>query len=121
MIRAPRKSHHSAALRQTSYACRFAAGYAHFYAAINSRNARAGQGLRAAPHVMVSVVVVGPGGQSYVFDETARAAVWHRSFSNAAAGIRQQRWAETSSSRKDLHGDAGVSFCIRAAANWKRP
>ena len=35
MTRAPRSSRHSAALRQTSYAYRFAAGYAPFYAAIN--------------------------------------------------------------------------------------
>jgi hypothetical protein len=36
MTRAPRSFRHSAALRQTSYAYHFAAGYARFYVAIHN-------------------------------------------------------------------------------------
>jgi hypothetical protein len=44
------------------------------------------------------VIVAGSAGQIYVFDETTRAVVWHRSFTNAAASIRQQLWTHASCS-----------------------
>jgi S-adenosylmethionine synthetase len=52
------------------------------------------------------VIVAGSAGQIYAFDETTRAVVWHRSFTNAAASIRQQLWTDTSCS--DVNPDVGI-------------
>jgi hypothetical protein len=42
----------------------------------------------------------------YAYDETTRAVVWHRSFTNAAAGIRQQLWSDTGCA--DVNPDVGI-------------
>jgi hypothetical protein len=52
------------------------------------------------------VIVAGSAGEIYAFDETTRAVVWHRSFINAAAGIRQQLWSDTGCS--DINPDIGI-------------
>ncbi len=52
------------------------------------------------------VIIAGAADQVYAFDETTRAVVWHRDFTNAAAGIRQQLWSDTSCS--DVNPDVGL-------------
>ncbi len=52
------------------------------------------------------IIVSGSAGQMYAFDETTLAVVWHRSFTNTAAGIRQQLWSDTNCS--DVNPDVGL-------------
>jgi hypothetical protein len=52
------------------------------------------------------VIVAGAAGQVYAFDETTRAVVWQRSFTNAAQGIRQQLWSDTGCS--DINPDVAI-------------
>ncbi len=52
------------------------------------------------------IIVAGAAGQVYAFDEKTRAVVWHRDFTNAAAGIRQQLWTDTNCS--DVQPDVGI-------------
>jgi FtsP/CotA-like multicopper oxidase with cupredoxin domain/3-polyprenyl-4-hydroxybenzoate decarboxylase len=52
------------------------------------------------------LVVASANDQVYAFDETTQAVVWHRDFTNAAAGIRQQLWSDTTCS--DVNPDVGI-------------
>jgi hypothetical protein len=52
------------------------------------------------------VIVAGSTGQVDAFDETTHAVVWNRSFTNAAAGIRQQLWSDTGCA--DVNPDVGI-------------
>jgi FtsP/CotA-like multicopper oxidase with cupredoxin domain len=52
------------------------------------------------------VIVAGAAGQIYAFDENTHAVVWERSFTNAAAGIRQQLWSDTGCA--DVNPDVGI-------------
>ena len=45
--------------------------------------------------------------QVYAFDETTRQVVWHRDFTNPAAGITQQSWKDTNCS--DINPDIGIN------------
>lgn len=56
------------------------------------------------PHNLV--IIAGAAGQVYAFDETTRAVVWHRSFTNPGAGIRQQLWGDSGCS--DVNPDVGI-------------
>lgn len=52
------------------------------------------------------IVVAGAADQVYAFDETTRAMVWHRDFTNPAAGIRQQLW--TDNGCPDVNPNSGI-------------
>jgi hypothetical protein len=52
------------------------------------------------------VIAAGSAGQIYAFDEATRAVVWHRSFTNPAAGIRQQYWSDNGCS--DINPDLAI-------------
>jgi FtsP/CotA-like multicopper oxidase with cupredoxin domain len=52
------------------------------------------------------VIVAGAAGQVYAFDEATQAVVWERSFTNAAAGIRQQLWSDSGCS--DVNPDDAI-------------
>jgi FtsP/CotA-like multicopper oxidase with cupredoxin domain len=52
------------------------------------------------------IIVAGAAAQVYAFDETTRTVVWHRDFTNLAAGIRQQLWTDTNCS--DVQPDVGI-------------
>ncbi len=52
------------------------------------------------------VIVAGAAGRIYAFDETTASVVWYRDFTNAVAGVRQQRSSDTLCS--DLGPDLGI-------------
>jgi hypothetical protein len=52
------------------------------------------------------VIIAGAAGQIYAFDESTHAVVWERSFTNAAAGIRQQLWSDNGCA--DVNPDIGI-------------
>jgi len=53
------------------------------------------------------VVVATATDRVYAYDEATRALVWHRDFTNAAAGITQQSWADTGC--RDVNPDIGIT------------
>jgi FtsP/CotA-like multicopper oxidase with cupredoxin domain len=53
------------------------------------------------------VIVATSTDQVYAFDDVTRAVVWHRDFTNAAAGVRQQLWSDTNCS--DINPNVGIT------------
>jgi suppressor of ftsI len=52
------------------------------------------------------VVIATSTAQLYAFDDVTRAVVWHRDFTNAAAGVRAQLWSDTGCS--DVNPAMGI-------------
>ena len=52
------------------------------------------------------VVIASSTAQLYAFDDVTRAVVWHRDFTNAAAGVRAQLWSDTGCS--DVNPAMGI-------------
>jgi hypothetical protein len=53
------------------------------------------------------VIVATSTDQVYAFDDVTRAVVWHRDFTNAAAGVRQQLWSDLGCS--DINPNVGIT------------